>query len=133
VKRVTVMFNGVSTNGTSNLQLQLGTSSGVVSSGYVGQVTEISTASSTNGVSNATSGVYLSSDKGAADLYYAVVSVTNISSNTWLATGVGKDTSWQINVFGTVALASTLDRIRITTVNGTDTFDAGSINILLEG
>ena len=29
-------------------------------------------------------------------------------------------------------LAGTLDRVRITTVNGTDTFDAGSINILYE-
>ena len=32
-----------------------------------------------------------------------------------------------------VTLSSTLDRIRITTVNGTDTFDAGTINILVEG
>jgi hypothetical protein len=34
---------------------------------------------------------------------------------------------------GTIALSGTLDRVRITTVNGTDTFDAGSINILYEG
>ena len=29
-------------------------------------------------------------------------------------------------------VAGVLDRIRLTTVNGTDTFDAGSINILYE-
>jgi hypothetical protein len=34
---------------------------------------------------------------------------------------------------GAVTLSGTLDRVRITTVNGTDTFDAGSINILYEG
>ena len=33
----------------------------------------------------------------------------------------------------TVTLSATLDSVRITTVNGTDTFDAGSINILYEG
>jgi len=34
---------------------------------------------------------------------------------------------------GAVTLGGTLDRVRITTVNGTDTFDAGTINILYEG
>jgi hypothetical protein len=34
---------------------------------------------------------------------------------------------------GSLALGGTLDRVRITTVNGTDTFDAGSINIMYEG
>ena len=33
---------------------------------------------------------------------------------------------------GELKLAGALDRVRITTVNGTDTFDAGSINILYE-
>jgi hypothetical protein len=34
---------------------------------------------------------------------------------------------------GSIALAALLTAVRITTVNGTDTFDAGSINILYEG
>ena len=34
---------------------------------------------------------------------------------------------------GSISLAGTLDRVRITTVNGTDTFDAGTINIRYEG
>lgn len=33
---------------------------------------------------------------------------------------------------GSITLPGTLDRIRITTVNGTDTFDAGSVNIMYE-
>lgn len=33
---------------------------------------------------------------------------------------------------GTISLAGALDNVRLTTVNGTDTFDAGSINILYE-
>jgi hypothetical protein len=75
VKRVTVMFDGVSTNGTSNLRIQTGAGS-VTTSGYLG-------------------------------------SSAGMSSN--------------------VGFSSVLDRVRITTVNGTDTFDAGSINILYEG
>jgi hypothetical protein len=34
---------------------------------------------------------------------------------------------------GSVTLSGTLDRIRLTTANGTDTFDAGSVNIMYEG
>lgn len=30
-------------------------------------------------------------------------------------------------------LSATLDRVRLTTVNGTDTFDAGLVNIIYEG
>jgi len=33
----------------------------------------------------------------------------------------------------TPTLSGALDRIRITTVNGTDTFDNGTVNILYEG
>jgi hypothetical protein len=33
---------------------------------------------------------------------------------------------------GQIELAATLTAVRITTVNGTDAFDAGSINILYE-
>jgi hypothetical protein len=36
------------------------------------------------------------------------------------------------SIGGFVPLSGTLDRVRITTANGTDTFDAGSINILYE-
>ena len=37
VKRITLMFNGVSTNGTSNYQIQIGSGS-VTTSGYTSQV-----------------------------------------------------------------------------------------------
>ena len=43
------------------------------------------------------------------------------------------DSAQTLTSGGSVTLSGILDRIRITTVNGTDTFDAGSINILYEG
>jgi hypothetical protein len=33
---------------------------------------------------------------------------------------------------GVISLGGTLDRVRITAANGTDTFDAGTINIIYE-
>jgi hypothetical protein len=56
------------------------------------------------------------------------------SSNSWLCSGsLGQSDSARINVIGgLIALSGTLDRVILTTVNGTDTFDAGSVNILYE-
>ena len=130
VKRVTVMFSGVSTNGTSIMQLQLGDSGGVETTGYLSQAWSASTSS---GV--ATTGVYLMPSTAAARLWSGVVQFVLQSSNTWVATGLVNVTDAS-NVgsqsMGTKTLSDTLDRVRITTANGTDTFDAGTINILYE-
>ena len=137
VKRITVMFNGVSTNGSSNLQIQLGTSSGVETSGYNGTAGVVRGGYvGAAGAINATSGFILEYNvvSTAAYLRSGHVSLTAISSNTWVGSGViGTSSEGNINLLsGNKTTTSTLDRIRITTVNGTDTFDAGSINILYE-
>jgi hypothetical protein len=60
----------------------------------------------------------------------------NISGNTWVYSGIyyissaTAATVWSAG--NALALGGTLDRVRLTTVNGTDTFDAGSVNILYE-
>jgi len=124
-KRITVMFSGVSTNGTSVYLVQLGTSSGISSSGYVSGV--FSTTS--------TAGFVVTYNFTAATTQSGIVNIANISGNTWVSSGIvgasgGNATS---PAFGTGTLSGTLDRVRITTVNGTDTFDAGSINVMWEG
>ena len=57
-----------------------------------------------------------------------------MGGNIWVGGGLlGRSAStntWQVQ--GSKTPSGTLDRIRITTVNGTDTFDAGTINILYE-
>ena len=126
VKRITVMFNGVSTSGTSNLQVQLGAGS-VITTGY--------TSGSTSGSVNVTSttGLLVTNSTLAANLTSGSLVLNNISGNTWVSNGVVYQyTSYGTVSGGVIALSGTLDRIRITTVNGTDTFDAGSINILYE-
>jgi hypothetical protein len=58
-----------------------------------------------------------------------------MGSNTWIASGVTgfDDIAATTMTGGRKTLSGTLDRVRLTTVNGTDTFDAGSVNIMYEG
>ncbi len=132
VRRITVMLSGVSTNGTSNPIVQLGTSSGVTTSGYVGTGSE---AGSTTGATSYTTGFGIRSALSTNTVQGAIILYClNASTNVWVASGVTAQPSsaFTHQIAGTVTLAATLDRVRITTVNGTDTFDAGSINILYE-
>ena len=129
VKRVTVMMNGVSTNGTSNYLIQAITgASTVVNSGYA--------SSASTGASGATStaGNVVTAVIAAATLYNVAATLVNVTGNTWLTTSVGGTNSSNAGNIsgGTIALGAVLTGVRITTVNGTDTFDAGSINILYE-
>jgi hypothetical protein len=132
VKRITIMFNGVSTGGTSIKQIQLGDSGGVETTGYLGTSVALIDAIAVNAAIIAT-GFGIRSGLAADTLNGAVV-ITNLTNNTWVAQGALTDSSRGAGylVGGAKALSATLDRVRITTVNGTDAFDAGSINILYE-
>jgi len=129
VKRITVMLAGVSTNGTSNLQVQLGAGS-ITTSGYVG-----SCFSPSNGILALSSGFIATVVVTAATSQSGIVTLSLVGSNTWAQSSViaFNNASYGSSTGGYVPLSGTLDRVRITTVNGTDTFDAGSINILYEG
>lgn len=131
VKRITLAFYGVSTNGTSIVQVQIGSGS-FTTTGYGGSVSFI--ASGTAGSTAVTTGFGVSNSNAAADARNGTIVLTNLGSNTWVSSSVmGLSTASNIGFgAGSIALAGTLDRVRITTVNGTDTFDAGSINILYE-
>jgi len=64
-----------------------------------------------------------------------LITIATIGSNTWVESHSASTTAagpLSMQGGGNLALGGTLDRIRITTINGTDTFDAGSINILYE-
>jgi hypothetical protein len=132
VKRITVMFNGVSTNGTSNPQVQLGAGS-PTTSGYTGYNARQAAASNAYVANSA--GFLLGESVTAAISLTGHLIITLISGNTWICSGITTNAIAANNtstITGAIALAGTLDRVRITTVGGTDTFDAGSINILYE-
>jgi hypothetical protein len=131
-KRITVMFAGVSTSGTSSHLLQLGTSAGVTTSGYICSAVRFFQ-SGTIATNNFTTG-FGTNSADAGGLYSGSIVISKFSGNNWVVQGnIGMDTTLFHVTAGSISLAAVLDRIRITTVNGTDTFDAGSINILYEG
>ena len=134
VERITVLFNAVSLSGTADLLVQLGISTGIIntsyasSSSFAGTAVDASAATSTTGfvvrAGLATAGI------GGA------MTIHNISGNIWIASLAGGRTDATASVViagGTKTLTDVLDRVRITTTNGTDTFDAGSVNIIYEG
>jgi hypothetical protein len=132
-KRITVMLNGVSTNGTSNTQIQVGAGS-FVTSGYIGAAAVLVNGNTVGATTNST-GLKTDGYGAAVDTRYGTYFLTNISGNTWMFMGNG-NTLGNDNVAvvaGQISLAGSLDRVRLTTVNGTDTFDAGSVNIMYEG
>jgi hypothetical protein len=134
VKRITVMFNGVSTNGSSQYQIQLGDAGGIETTGYSSSVAFVGV--STNGA-NATTGFIINTAVNSSDTFAGAVYISKVNGNTFVATGnliysSTSPTSFVVVLAGIKTLSDTLDRLRITTVNGTDTFDAGTINILYE-
>jgi hypothetical protein len=132
IKRITFMFQGVSTNGSSEYQIRIGTST-VTTSGYA--AVNISTAASAIGTSAYTSGFVFVVPGGASASHSGAVRIHNITGNSWVSDGnvAATDTTRGNISAGSITLGGVLDIVRITTVNGTDAFDAGTINILYEG
>ena len=133
VKRITVLFNGVSTSGTSNYLVQIGAGS-ITSTGYLGASLAAQAGASSAAGGTSTSGFVVADAVAAAYIYNGSLLIQNISGNIWIQSGtLVATTAVRASVSGgNVTLSGTLDRVRITTQNGTDTFDAGSINILYE-
>ena len=133
VKRITVMFSGISTSGTSNIQLQLGDAGGFETSGYNGAMSRMGAAAMATS-QYPTTGFLLVNDLLAADVLSGVFILPLIGSNIWCGTHQLSEHASPASFFGsgTKTLSNTLTQVRITTVNGTDTFDAGTINISYE-
>ena len=141
VKRITVILNGVSTSGASNnVLLQLGDSGGVETTGYISYASTV--------YINLSTGVVVSTGTGRTDgfpilfglassIRFGAYTLYNISGNTWVATYTF-GTSDAVSLAGSSqgggnkTLSGTLDRVRLTTTGGTDTFDAGLVNIMYE-
>ena len=127
-KRVTVMFNGVSLSGTSSIIVQLGDSGGIENTGY--------TSSGTSGPTTITSTAGFIIRMAAASVVSSgKMTVELFSGDSFISTHTLGDAVTPASHYGggSKTLSATLDRVRVTTVNGTDTFDAGTINIMYEG
>lgn len=132
VNKITAVVSEVSTNGASIPMFQVGSGS-FTTSGYLGCVGVA--AGGSTGNSALTTGVLI--DNGgisSASIIHGNLTFTRCVGNTWTFSGVFSlsNTPRAMFVSGSVALTNSVDRIRLTTVNGTDQFDAGTINILYE-
>lgn len=126
VKRITVMFTGLSTNGSSIVRLQLGSTT-FTTSGYTSAYQQASTTAAL------TTGIPLCPFTSASATNTGSFHVENITGNTWVASGLNAVSTPSVSLSsGFLALGGVLDRIRVT-ADGTDTFDAGTINVLYEG
>lgn len=129
VKRITIMLDVVSTNGTAVAIVQIGDSGGIENTGYT------SAADIGASTTNLTTGFIIAMSVGSsATLSGAVtLSLMDASTNKWVSTGTIVQASSDLHASaGVKALSATLDRVRLTTEAGTATFDAGSVNILYE-
>jgi hypothetical protein len=133
VRRITALLNGVSTNGAANLALRLGTSGGIVATGYSGIFGYWGTVSTAYGALSASFNL---SNGSAPDTTTGRFVLENISGNNWLASFTGSVSNggniWVSHCSGVIALGGVLDRLRLTTDTGTPTFDAGAMNIMWE-
>ena len=133
VKRITVMLSGVSTNGTSDLIIQLGTGATptYTTTGYRGSAVK------TAALLLDTSGFYISSGISATTILNgsATLCLMDSANNIWVENGaIGYSDGASVALSaGAVTLPAILTSVRITSFGGVNTFDAGSINILSEG
>lgn len=124
VKKITVTVVGLSFNGTADILVQLGDSGGYESTGYTCLTAAVSSTAGFNFGSG-----------NAANVFHGKITL-EFDGTTWVAaielmSTNGPNTHQGA---GSKALSGTLDRIRITPANGTDTVDAnGGVNILYEG
>jgi hypothetical protein len=129
VKRLTLQFAGVSSNSTGNILFQLGSGS-YTTSGYVSGFMYVNVTTPT---SNTTNDGFRITQKGASSAYSGSIVFTLLTGNTWVANCVYGDvaTSYGGVIYGSIALSGALDRVRLF-IDGTQQFDAGTINILYE-
>lgn len=128
VKRITVMYSGVSLSGTSNPIIQLGSTT-YTTSGYLGSA---STGAGT--AANMSAGFIISNATAAADTAHGMSTLATLNGLIWTCVSVISYSNQAATRYsaGSVTMSGTVDRLRIQATNGTDTFDAGTINILYE-
>ena len=134
VKRITVMLRNVSTNGASTPWLvQIGPSGGIETTGYQGTTSVVTTAVASY---NITTGFGIQVDNSSTNVVEGSVTISLLDSatNTWVCSGsvAHSNRVYLVLMAYSKPIAGVLSRVRLTTTNGTDIFDAGSVNILYE-
>lgn len=127
-KRIIVMFNNVSTSGTSPIIIQIGVNTPTVT-GYLGSAANIASSSTSTAF---TTGFGATSANSNVTFWHGSVQIYSVGSNAWVSSTGMAQSNLPIATCGggSVTLSGVLNYVRITTVNGTDAFDSGRINIM---
>jgi hypothetical protein len=132
VKRVSLLFSSVSSNGTSEYLIQLGDSGGLETTGYVSEGGIYTSAAAA--VSSSTAGFIIRHTSASAAVIGKISIDLTGTANTWLASGTFRALTTSVGqTDGIKTLSDTLTQISITTVNGTDAFDgSGTVTVVYE-
>jgi hypothetical protein len=133
VKRITILFQGVSLSGTDEYLIQIGSGT-LTTSGYTSAAIAAQSGALSSGAGTSTSGFLASAGlasgayivTGSVELYY-------VAGNAWISRGLITTTTGARACMssGSITLSGSLDRVSITNT-GASTFDAGSFNIIYE-
>jgi hypothetical protein len=132
VKGVSISLAGVSTNGTSMLLVQIGDAGGIEATGYLGTSSQMDSSVASTAF---TTGFGIRVQAASGVMHGTMkLSLENAAAFTWVASGVFARSELAVTVVssGSKSLSATLETVRLTTVNGTDAFDAGSVNVIWE-
>ena len=132
-RRITIMFVGVSTNGTDDMWVQIGDAGGIEETGYLGAKSTLAASVSTVRITTAF-GIDAGSTAAAVRHGTVILTLENAAAFTWVQLGhiARSDADFTYWSAGSKSLSAELDRVRITTGGAVNTFDAGAINIVYE-
>ena len=129
---IIISLSGVSTNGSSNIIVQIGDSGGIETTGYLGSCCQINDAAAT-AAANLTTGFGITGAMAASLVLHGsmILTLEDSSDNTWAAvSSMGQSNAAASQHGGGVkATSAVLDRVSLTTVSALNSFDAGVINI----
>ncbi|QIG73090.1 putative phage tail fiber protein [Rhizobium phage RHph_N3_19] len=129
-KKITILMQDLSSNGSSNFTLRIGPSSGVETTGYV---------SGTDGGASGTTAFILFGGTASTTAVHhgiATLGLSNPGGNTWVFASTMVRTTTAISgqtSAGYKSLAGSLSHISIVTGNGTDLLDNGGMTVMYEG
>lgn len=126
-KTIRLVLRNVSTSDNAGIQLKIGTSGGLVTSGYTGTIHSID--STTVSATGALSDAFIVTTIGPALLFSGVIELNEIASNVWVhRSHLGAGGTRSHFSVGELSVGAELTTVQISV--GVGTFDGGTINIL---
>jgi len=128
VRKITILLNNVGASGTDNLLIRVGTSGGLITTGYTSR-SQYADASSTSG-STATNGFLHWQNSGSVESAGAI-ELFNITDDVWVEKGITSSSGALLFSAGVVDAGAQVTQVAIQ-LTGANTFDAGSFGLFYE-